>query len=521
MISRFKILPDEYFWGGATVFGTDMPITIGSSYCRDFRVNPRNQMMPLFLSSKGRYLWSDTTFKVWVEEDCLCFDGGEFELWEKGNCLRDAYLAAMEAHFPFEDTRRKGKKLPREFFRTAQYNSWMEFTYEPTQEGILRYAHAILDNGFAPGILIIDEGWHQHYGQWQFDSNKFPDPKTMVDELHSLGFTVMLWVTPLITADGREFITATRPDFNPKDWDKLFLRTRDGRPALVDWWNGVSAILDLRKECDKEYFGSRLQRLMNDYGIDGFKFDGGSYVMYHPSSLQNGEPREDHDPEALNRAWNEFGASFTYHEYKDTFKGGGKATVQRLCDRNHSWDNDGLNTLLPCAILQGLMGHPFICPDMIGGGEWTYNEMPNFIVDEELFIRMAQASALFPMMQFSWAPWRVLSPAANKIVADAAALHREMSEEIIALVNDAEKTGEPILRNLEYVFPHKGYAAITDEFMLGKDVLVCPVITKGTRSKTVIFPEGTWQGSDGKIYKGASSQEINTPLDSLVWFRKI
>jgi alpha-glucosidase (family GH31 glycosyl hydrolase) len=134
---------------------------------------------------------------------------------------------------------------------------------------------------------------------------------------------------------------------------------------------------------------------------------------------------------------------------------------------------------------------------------------------------MAQASALFPMMQFSWAPWRVLSPAANKIVADAAALHREMSEEIIALVNDAEKTGEPILRNLEYVFPHKGYAAITDEFMLGKDVLVCPVITKGTRSKTVIFPEGTWQGSDSKIYKGASSQEINTPLDSLVWFRKI
>jgi alpha-glucosidase (family GH31 glycosyl hydrolase) len=115
----------------------------------------------------------------------------------------------------------------------------------------------------------------------------------------------------------------------------------------------------------------------------------------------------------------------------------------------------------------------------------------------------------------------MLSPAANKIVADAAALHREMSEEIIALVNDAEKTGEPILRNLEYVFPHKGYAAITDEFMLGNDVLVCPVITKGTRSKTVIFPEGTWQGSDSKIYKGASSQEINTPLDSLVWFRKI
>ena len=40
-------------------------------------------------------------------------------------------------------------------------------------------------------------------------------------------------------------------------------------------------------------------------------------------------------------------------------------------------------------------------------------------------------------------------------------------------------------------------------------------------TSVVIFPEGTWQGSDSKIYKGASSQEINTPLDSLVWFRKI
>lgn len=521
MISRFKILPNEYFWGGSTSYGAELPITIGSDYCKDYRTHASNQTMPLFLSSKGRYLWSETTFKVWVEGDTLCFDGDEIELWEGGSCLRDAYLAAMEAHFPFDDTRKKGKKLPREFFCTPQYNSWMEFTYNPTQEGVLNYAHAIIDNGFAPGILIIDEGWHTRYGQWKFDNHKFPDPKGMVDELHSLGFKVMLWVTPLITADGRDFVVATEPTFNPATWDKLFLRNREGQPALVKWWNGYSAILDLRKDCDKEYFGSRLQELMDNYGVDGFKFDGGSYRMYHPTTLQNGQPRDDHDAAALNLAWNEFGAAYTYHEYKDTFKGGGKATIQRLRDRNHSWDTDGINTLLPCAITQGLMGHPFICPDMIGGGEWSYNEKPDFKVDRELFIRMAQASALFPMMQFSWAPWRVLSADELKIVKDAAELHCKMGKEICALVSEAEKTGEPILRSLEYVDPHKGYATINDEFLLGNNILVCPVVTKGTRSKMITFPTGSWQSANGTIYQGNTCQQVDTPLESLLWYRRV
>ncbi len=518
---RVKFREGEYFWGGPTAAGTDMPIHAGSNYTRDWTHNPHNQMMPLFLSSKGRYIWSEDTFKVWVENGELCFDGGEFTLWEGGGCLRDAYLAAMEAHFPFTETRDQGKIMPREFFRTAQYNTWMEFTYHPYQQGVLDYAHAIIEHGFEPGILIIDEGWHTRYGQWKFDFHKFPDPKAMVDELHALGFTVMLWVTPLVTADGQEFYMDTTESFNPENWNKLFLRNKAGQPALVRWWNGYSAILDFRKECDREYLDSKLRFLMDEYGVDGFKFDGGSYQMYTPANVINGDPCDDQDPAELNLAWNEFGARFTFHEYKDTFKGGGKATIQRLCDRFHRWDVGGINTLLPCSIMQGLMGHPFICPDMIGGGSWSCNYDPNFKIDEELFIRMAQASALFPMMQFSWAPWRALSEKSYKIVAEAAQLHKRMADEIISLAADAERTGEPILRSLEYADPHNGYETVIDEFLLGNDILVCPIITKGTFEKDVIFPAGRWQAQDGKIYDGRSTIRMPSPIDQLLWFRRI
>jgi hypothetical protein len=54
-----------------------------------------------------------------------------------------------------------------------------------------------------------------------------------------------------------------------------------------------------------------------------------------------------------------------------------------------------------------------------------------------------------------------------------------MAPEICALVREAEKTGEPILRALEYNAPHQGLAWIKDEFMLGEDILAAPVVTPG------------------------------------------
>lgn len=518
---KVKILDGEYFWGGDVNSGYDMPVCKDSEYNRDFRYSAHNQFMPFFISSKGRYIWSETGFKVWIDNGYLCFEGdSEFELFEDGACLRDAYLNAMNKHFPFEETRKQGKRLPREFFKSAQFNCWTEFDYEPTQEKILDYAHGIIDNGFEPGILMIDEGWHTRYGQWKFDLHKFPEPKKMIDELHSLGFIVMLWITPYVTCDGPDFAKDIRDIFSPDTYDKQFLRTKEGNVAIVSWWNGYSAILDLRKECDRKYLTDKLDFLMNEYGVDGFKCDGGNYDSYAKSNILNGTPADDHDQLALNQAWNEFGARFKFHEYKDTYKGGGKPVVQRLCDRDHSWTTSGIKSLVPCSILQGLFGHPFICPDMIGGGSWTDKYLPDFKIDEELFIRMAQSSCLFPMMQFSLMPWKHLSKESFDIVFDAYKLHIAFAERIVKEVEKAEKTGEPILRNLEYNCPNNGYATVTDEFMIGEDILVCPVSDKGVRQKEIVFPCGTWVDPDGNTYCGNSKIMLETPLEKLLWFER-
>ena len=76
---------------------------------------------------------------------------------------------------------------------------------------------------------------------------------------------------------------------------------------------------------------------------------------------------------------------------------------------------------------------------------------------------------------------------------------------------NAGRTGEPILRSLEYVFPHRGYHDVKDEFMIGDDMLVVPMVSPGTRREAVI-PPGTWLADDGSTVRGPTKVKLDVPL---------
>lgn len=510
-----KMTENEYWWGGSAMDGINCPFDRHTDLERDFRVNAPNQSMPMYLSDKGRCIWSDKPFYVKIKNGVFEFEAESISVESFGETLRDAYKGAMKKYFP-----PKGKKLPEEFFEKPQYNTWMQYTYSQTQENVLKYASDIIKNGYAPGIFIIDEGWQKDYGIWEFDESKFPDPKEMIKKLHEMGFTVMLWLVPYVSPNGERFIKNIFERFNPELYDKLFLRTDNGEIAVCSWWNGYSAVLDMTKQCDIDFLDKQLTKLMNDYGADGFKFDGGNIDSYCDAAIINGKKDKKLTADALNIAWNDFGTRYSFHEYKDTFKGGGKRTIQRMCDRSHSWTTDGLETVIPAAILQGLLGYPFICPDMVGGGEFGYKAL-KLPVDEELFVRMAQCSALFPMMQFSWAPWEAVSEENNRLIKEMQELHIKLAPLLKDLIEEAYKTGEPIIRNLEYNYPHKGYHKINDVFMLGEKILAAPAVKKGQKEKTVLLPPGKWRDSDGNIRDGGKSVTVDTPIDKLLFFCRV
>ena len=181
---------------------------------------------------------------------------------KSGNSLREAFLYASRKYFPTA-----GKSPAELLFAAPQYNTWIELNDDQNQDGILKYARGIMDNGFPPGVLMIDDNWQQNYGQWDFRPNKFADPKGMISTLHQQGFQVMLWVCPFVHTN-----CAAYPELAGKN---LLLKNPAGGVALVKWWNGTSALLDFANPAAVAWFCSRLDYLQSTYQVDGFKFDGG------------------------------------------------------------------------------------------------------------------------------------------------------------------------------------------------------------------------------------------------------
>ena len=86
------------------------------------------------------------------------------------------------------------------------------------------------------------------------------------------------------------------------------------------------------------------------------------------------------------------------------------------------------------------------------------------------------------------------------------------------LAKESAKSGEPIMRNLEYVFPGRGYADVKDEFMMGETLLVAPQTAKGATTRSVILPPGAWRADDGQEYDGGRTIVVSTPLARLPFF---
>jgi len=196
----------------------------------------------------------------------------------------------------------------------------------------------------------------------------------------------------------------------------------------------------------------------------------------------------------------------------------GLPLAQRLRDKGHQWED--LEKLIPDQMSQSVMGYAYTCPDMIGGGE-SGSFRDASILDEELIVRSAQVHALMPMMQFSVAPWRVLSKDNEKICLEMANLHQKFGALILELAKVASNTGEPIVKPMALAFPENGYETIKDQFVLGNDIIVAPVVKKGARSRKVVLPNGRWMDENGKKYKGGKVIEIEVPLNRLPYFKMI
>jgi len=290
---------------------------------------------------------------------------------------------------------------------------------------------------------------------------------------------------------------------------------KDNMPASCRWWNGFSLLLDFSNPEAVDWFKNSLNVLVTEYGVDGFKFDAGD-IGNEESNLVSF--RKFTSANEYTELYAKIGLDYPLNEYRANWKMGGQAIANRLADKGHNWKD--LHDLIPNMILEGMMGYAYSCPDMIGGGEFT-SFLNASKIDQDLIVRSAQCHALMPMMQFSVAPWRILDKAHLDAVLKAVKLRADFTSYIMRTVDITAKTGEPILRHLEYDYPHNGYENVKDQFLIGDSLLVAPVLEKNMTKRIVLVPKGTWENEVGTIFKGPKAIEMNAEIDVLPYLKKI
>lgn len=183
--------------------------------------------------------------------------------------------------------------------------------------------------------------------------------------------------------------------------------------------------------------------------------------------------------------------------------------------------SSGLAAQTPDMLNRGLAGAYGFTTD-IGG----YFDYVSPATTKELLIRWAQWAVFSPYMRLHGSitagthmPWNYDE--------ETVAIWRQLSELRLRAVPylkrawaETQATGLPLARPLWLAFPGDAEAAKEEQqWLLGSEILVAPVVTEAASARSVYFPQGCWQhGETGARFTGPSRQEVAAPLASLPWF---
>ena len=439
---------------------------------------------------------------------------------------------------------------PSVVFNRSTWTTWATSHADVVQADVLALGKAVIDNGYRPGVLEIDDRWQSRYGDLEFDSVKFPDPKGMIEQLHKEGFLVTVWVMPFLQEGSAACAEARRLGHLVEGGDppSLVREVSVGGPGerlgsavkiLVDqydwppghwaggggggtlqsgqlrWW-GTQPVraIDLTSDAAVDWFVARLKALQQRAGLDGFKFDAGE-PCFLPRGAVTSRPLK--YPGEYTQLWvNRVVSQFSISEVRSAMGTTEYRGLVRMGDRDTVWGVDnGLQSLIPALLTSSVLGYPFCLPDMIGGNAY-WGQFP----DTELMVRWAQVSALMPAVQWSIPPWEVSDEA-----SDACKIADAMRDDVLLprindLFENAAANLTPICRPLWWLDPlDKETFNIDDQFLIGDDVLVAPVVVKGARNRRVYLPAGVWSEYKGQEnIAGRCWVEVEAPLMKLPVF---
>ena len=100
--------------------------------------------------------------------------------------------------------------------------------------------------------------------------------------------------------------------------------------------------------------------------------------------------------------------------------------------------------------------------------------------------------------------------------------HQSFAPLFLSAWEEARATGMPVIRPLWLVDPASATTLHNDdEWLVGSDLLVAPVVVQGQVEREVWLPAGCWRAhGEGPEQTGGAAITVSAPLGVLPWFQR-
>ncbi len=350
---------------------------------------------------------------------------------------------------------------------------------------------------------------------WQTDENRYPDFKNFCTKMNKKGIAVLGYVNPFLTADGELYDTATARGF--------FVKNNLGQPYIIETPDFDACLIDLTNSDAFEWLKNIIKTNMIGAGLSGWMADYGGGLPWD-AVLHSGISAEEYhnrypvewarlNREAIEETGNEGKLAFFS---RTAFTNSNQhATLYWAGNQTTYWQkNGGLASVVPALLSSGISGMSVNHAE-VGG-------FSNLILDRdpELLIRSIELCAFTPIFRtyegvFPDDNIQVYdTPELRTFYARFARIHETLQPYLKAQMQAATEKGYPIIRHLYLHYPDdKNTYKIKDEYLLGSDILVAPVVKKRTVDTEVYIPPGEWQHLfTGEVFSGGLRYKLDAPI---------
>jgi alpha-glucosidase (family GH31 glycosyl hydrolase) len=319
----------------------------------------------------------------------------------------------------------------------------------------------------------------------------------------------------------------------------LVVRTASGTPYYTTTTSGKKiALLDFTNPAAVRFWQQLVARAL-DTGADGFMQDFGEEVLFnmHFHDGQTGVTMHSEYPVLYSQATRQ---ELTRYEHAHPRRGklffftrsgysglpgsaafeGGNFPGDETTDFSHASGLASLTSDMLGRAVDGAYGYG----TDIGG----YFDLTTPPTTKELFLRWAEWAALSPIFRLhgsglhgTHTPWSYDAQTV-RVYESLSRLHLRAVPLIMSLWREADRTGMPITRPLWLAYPREPLARRQDqEWLLGPNLLVAPVVIQGAPSRTVFFPGGCWRSANGRrVFRGQRSARVSAGLTVLPYFTR-